>query len=274
MIYAILGALAVGVSLGLFGSGGSILTVPILVYLLRHEHKPAIAESLAIVGLITLVSAMPYARARLISWRTAAIFGMPGMIGTYAGAWIARFVPGYVQLLLFAGVMATAALRMWKPSAARAQEQGDTSQRHPPIVKIGLEGLAVGVLTGFVGVGGGFLIVPALVLLAGMDVRRAVATSLIIIAFKSGAGFWKYLDVLQHAHLDVNWTTIIVFAAFGAVGSFAGKALNARLNQVALRRGFALFLIVMAGFMLTSELYTLLTSPTAEAMLQNENTAP
>lgn len=265
MIYAILGALVVGASLGLFGSGGSILTVPVLVYLLDHAHKPAIAESLAIVGLIAMLGAVPYARARMIDWRTAVLFGLPGMVGTYAGAWISRFVPGYVQLLVFAVVMALVAVRMWKPAQEQPVDQQQKLRPQTPIAKIALEGLAVGVLTGFVGVGGGFLIVPALVLLGGLDMRRAVATSLIIITLKSAAGFWKYLDVLQHAGLSVNWETIAVFTAVGAVGSLLGRALNAKLNQAALRRGFAAFLIVMAGFILATELHALLTQPAVEA---------
>ena len=175
MIYAILGAIVVGLSLGIFGSGGSILTVPVLIYLLHHPDKAAIAESLAIVGSIALVSALPYARAKHVDWRTAFIFGIPGMAGTYLGAWIAAFVAGYVQLFVFAGVMLLAAAQMWK----RARANDDPSHAETPpkrsMITIGGEGLAVGALTGFVGVGGGFLIVPALVLLGGLSMRRAVA---------------------------------------------------------------------------------------------------
>lgn len=253
MIYAVLGALVVGLSLGVFGSGGSILTVPVLVYLLHHEDKVAIAESLGIVGAIALISALPYARSKLVDWRTAILFGLPGMVGTYLGAWIAAFVPGYVQLLVFAGVMLVAALQMWRRAKGEAPHAAEHGAAKRSVLKIGAEGLGVGVLTGFVGVGGGFLIVPALVLMGGLQMRRAVATSLVIIALKSGAGFWKYLEVLSGAEGSVDWTTMGVFVACGAVGSFTGKAVNARINQRALQRGFAVFLVVMACFIAVKE---------------------
>ena len=267
MIYAILGALVVGVSLGLFGSGGSILTVPVLIYLLHHTDKVAIAESLAIVGAVALIGAIPYARARLVDWRTAILFGLPGMAGTYLGAWIAAYVAGYVQLLVFAGVMLLAALQMWRRSRGSTATMRSTRREsdHRSIVRIGADGLLVGTLTGFVGVGGGFLIVPALVLLGGLSMRAAVATSLVIIAMKSGAGFVKYLDVLSAIDAHVDWSTIALFIVLGVVGTFAGRVLNARVNQRALQRGFALFLVVMAGFILVKESSALLAdAPAAE----------
>lgn len=273
MIYAILGAIVVGLSLGIFGSGGSILTVPVLIYLLHHQDKAAIAESLAIVGAIALISALPYAKARLVDWRTAFIFGLPGMVGTYFGAWIAAFVPGYVQLLVFAGVMLLAAIQMWRRANANNGEEADAAPPKRSMLKIGAEGLGVGALTGFVGVGGGFLIVPALVLLGGLNMRRAVATSLVIIALKSAAGFWKYLEVLNGSDTSVNWTTIGVFIACGMVGSFIGKSLNDRINQRALQRGFAVFLVVMAGFIAVKESVSLLT-PAADPPAAAEEIEP
>ncbi|MCC5822281.1 MAG: sulfite exporter TauE/SafE family protein [Phycisphaerales bacterium] len=263
MIFALLGALAIGLSLGLFGSGGSILTVPVLVYLLGHPDKVAIAESLAIVGGIAFLGALPYARAKLIDWRSVGLFGVPAMIGTYGGAWIAGFVPGYVQLLVFACVMLLAAQRMWKPPKP-AGNTGDAgspdAEKIParPWARIVGDGVVVGVLTGFVGVGGGFLIVPALVLLGGLPMRRAVATSLVIIALKSAAGFWKYLGVLSAAGDGVDWTIIGLFVLIGFVGSLVGKALNTRVKQESLRRGFALFLVVMAVFILIKEISALI----------------
>ena len=252
MLYAIFGALIVGLSLGVFGSGGSILTVPVLIYLLEHPDKVAIAESLAIVGGIALISAIPYAISRLVVWRTALVFGLPGMLGTYLGAWLAAFVAGYVQLFVFAGVMLLAAVQMWRRSNAAADASA-TPPASRPIARIAAEGLGVGVLTGFVGVGGGFLIVPALVLMGGLTMRRAVATSLVIIALKSAAGFWKYLDVLQQTDGAINWNTIALFVGVGIVGSLAGKSISARINQSSLQRGFAVFLVVMAGFIIVKE---------------------
>ncbi len=261
MVFAILGALAVGLSLGIFGSGGSILTVPVLIYLLHHEDKVAIAESLGIVGAIALIGCLPYAKAKLVEWRVALVFGVPGMAGTYLGAWAAAFVAGYVQLIVFAGVMLLAARQMWKrskaPKTPDAGESSDAAQKHPrSALRIVADGLGVGALTGFVGVGGGFLIVPALVILCGLSMRKAVATSLVIIALKSAVGFWKYLGILDSMGSSVNWETIGLISAVGIAGSFAGKALNKRLNQNALQRGFAVFLVVMACFIVVKETAT------------------
>lgn len=253
MIYAVLGALAVGLSLGVFGSGGSILTVPILIYLLRHPDKAAIAESLAIVGSIALLTAVPYALGRHVRWRYALLFGLPGMAGTYVGAWLASYVPGYVQLFVFAGVMVMAAIRMWRRSSRKAAAMNDTRPTHHAAWKIALLGVGVGTLTGFVGVGGGFLIVPALVLLAGLTMRHAIATSLVIIAMQSAVGFSKHVEVIHRMGQAIDWQTIGLFIAVGVVGSLAGKRINERLPQRALQRGFAVLLIVMAGFILAKE---------------------
>jgi len=261
VIFAVLGALAVGLSLGVFGAGGSILTVPVLVYLLEHGERAAIAESLVIVGGIALFGAIPYARAKLLDWRTGLLFGFPGMAGAYAGAELAAFVAGAVQLIVFAAVMLLAASKMFRsaaPASGGAGSKNETAddERPRPALRIVIDGLAVGVLTGFVGVGGGFLIVPALVLLARLPMRRAVATSLFIIAIKSAAGFWGYLRILGPDAID--WTTIAVFVAFGAAGSFAGKALASRIDQRRLKRGFAVFLAIMAVIMLVTETASLL----------------
>ena len=248
MIWALLGAVAIGLVLGLLGSGGSILTVPVLVYLAGQPEKVAIAESLAIVGAIAAVGAVPYARQRLVDWHSVAYFGVPGIAGTYLGAALSAFVPGAVQLALFAVVMLAAAGLMLRgrrePAAERARQS---------VGLIAAEGLAVGVLTGLVGVGGGFLIVPALVLLGGLEMRTAVGTSLLIVAAKSAAGFAKYLDVLADAGQAVDWWLIAVFAAIGIGGSFAGNALSRRVPQASLRRGFAVFLIAMGLFILYKE---------------------
>lgn len=238
------GALAIGVSLGLLGSGGSILTVPVLVYLFGQDEKVAIAGSLAIVGSIALAGALQYMRSNLVDWRNVLLFGVPGMAGTYLGAWLAQWVSGEAQLVLFALVMLIAAKLMLKPIAL----DGARSERHG--FKIVLDGLAVGVLTGLVGVGGGFLIVPALVLLGGLEMRRAVATSLVIIALKSFSGFYKYLDVLSAQGLRLDWAAIAAITAIGIAGSFAGSFAATRLPQATLRRWFGIFLILMAAFIL------------------------
>ncbi len=244
MVLAWPGALVIGLSLGMLGSGGSILTVPVLVYLVGQEEKLAIAGSLAIVGLIAAAACIPYVRAKLVDWRTVFLFGIPGMIGTYFGAWSAAFVSGAVQLTVFAGVMLAASYFMLNP-----RDLDQTAPKTPRSVsKITFDGLLVGALTGFVGVGGGFLVVPALVLMGGLSMHRAVATSLVIIALKSFAGFIKYLDVLEAQQLQMDWGLIGIIAAIGVAGSLIGNRWGCRMPQERLQKGFGYFLIGMGIF--------------------------
>jgi len=244
-IFAWLGAIAIGVSLGLLGSGGSILTVPVLVYLLAQDEKVAIAGSLFVVGSIALAGSLQYVRHRLIDWRNVLVFGIPGMLGTYLGAAIAAFIPGVVQLAFFALVMLLASYMMLRPVRL-------TGEPHKPreTWKIAVDGLIVGIITGLVGVGGGFLIVPALVLLGGLPIHSAVATSLVIIALKSYSGFFKYVDVLDKQNLALDWPTLAIVTALGIAGSFAGARIANRMPQDKLKRGFGYFLIVMAIYIL------------------------
>jgi len=244
---ALLGALLIGLTLGLLGSGGSILTVPVLVYLLHQPEKLAIAGSLAIVGGIALFALLPYARERRVEWRSVAWFGVPGMTGTWLGADLSHAVPGAVLLAVFALVMLAAAWSMWRggfaPSAAA-----------PPAPraawKVVGDGFAVGLLTGFVGVGGGFLIVPALVLLGGLPMSRAVGTSLAIIVLNALSGLLGHRLQLAGQGLALDWSVIGAFIAVGGIGSLLGHRVASRLPQAALKRGFALFLVAMAVFIL------------------------
>lgn len=247
MFWAWLGALMVGLSLGLLGSGGSILTVPVLVYLVDEPEKVAIAESLGIVGIISLAGAIPYAVKKRVHWKSVLYFGVPGMIGTYGGAFLAKYVSGTLQLIVFAGVMIIAALMMFRNHAEL--NSGKPDRKHAKI-KMAAEGIGVGVMTGFVGVGGGFLIVPALVLMGGLPISLAVGTSLVIISMKSFSGFYKYLDVLQSFDLSVNWSLLLIFSGIGILGSFAGKKIGDRISQTSLKKGFALFLMVMAVYII------------------------
>jgi len=254
MIAAWVGAVAIGLSLGLLGSGGSVLTVPVLVYLVGQDEKVAIAGSLAVVGSIALVGALPYLARRMVDWRSVALFGIPGMIGTWMGAWSAGFVSGETQLLVFALVMLLAAGLM-----LRRTPLVSSGPRVRRAWKVVADGLAVGMLTGFVGVGGGFLIVPALVLLGGLGMHRAVATSLLIIALKSFAGFWKYLDVLDDRGLSLDWTVLGTVTLLGVIGSLAGNRLAVRLPHDRLKQGFGFFLILMGIFIIWRSL-----SPTGQ----------
>lgn len=240
------GAVAIGISLGLLGSGGSILTVPVLVYLIGQDEKVAIAGSLFVVGTIALVGSLQYLRAKVVDWHNVLVFGLPGMVGTYMGAALAAYLSGIMQLTLFAGVMLLASWFMLRPIDL------ESGGEHGPRAtwKIAGDGLGVGVLTGLVGVGGGFLIVPALVLLGGMAMHRAVATSLVIIALKSYSGFYKYTDVLEDQKLDLDWNTLMIVTGLGVAGSLAGGKLANRLPQDTLKKSFGIFLIVMGIYIL------------------------
>jgi uncharacterized membrane protein YfcA len=260
MLFIVLGAVAIGLVLGLLGSGGSILTVPILVYVAHEPDKVAIAESLAIVGGIALAGAVPYARRSLVDWHSVLYFGVPGILGTYGGAALSEWVPGPVQLVLFAVVMILAAVLMFRGKKGLV-EKGLEPHERQPIWKIASEGLLVGVLTGLVGVGGGFLIVPALVLFGGLSMRLAVGTSLLIIATKSAAGFWKYTEVLAGMGEQVDWSLIGLFTGVGILGSFLGSALSQRVPQAQLKRGFAVFLVIMGGMILAREAPKALATP-------------
>lgn len=249
MILTWIGALLVGLSLGLMGSGGSILTVPILIYVAGEQEKAAIAESLGIVGFISMVGSIPYALKQQVNWRNVILFGMPGMAGTYGGAYVSEFVSGTFQLMLFASVMILAAgLMLRKKKATNSKNVSELKQQSWWI--IALEGLFVGVLTGLVGVGGGFLIVPALVLLGGLSMHVAVGTSLVIITLKSFSGFYKYLDVLESVNQKINWELVLIFSLVGAVGSLVGRKVGAKISGDKLKRVFGVFLLIMGGYII------------------------
>ena len=251
MYAAWIGAMLVGLVLGLLGSGGSILTVPVLVYLVGEPEKLAIAESLGIVTLISFVGALPFVYRRQVSWRSVLLFGLPGMVGAYLGAYLSQFMPGALQLAIFAAVMLLAAVMMFRRQAPSKDEAGTRAYW-----KVMLDGLAVGVLTGIVGVGGGFLIVPALVLLGGLPMHLAIGTSLFIISVKSISGFVKYIDVLGGVD-SIHWDLLFVFSAIGIVGSFVGGKMGAYVPQDKLKRGFAVFLVLMGVVILVQNVVTM-----------------
>lgn len=269
MILAWLGAVLIGLSLGLLGSGGSILTVPVLIYFVGEPEKLAIAESLAIVGGISLFGAIPYVLQKKVDWHSFLWFGVPGVVGTYLGAALSKYLSGTIQLLLFAAVMLIAAVMMFKgkhkktktsvnESPENHQEnpqktEGQTQTKKNPIIII-LEGLCVGVLTGIVGVGGGFLIIPALVLLGGLPMHIAVGTSLLIIAIKSFAGFYKYLQIMSEQNISMHWDLILIFTAIGILGSLFGARLGKKISNELLRKYFAVFLIFMGMYVLFSNI--------------------
>ena len=236
-------AALIGLSLGALGGGGSTLTVPILVYVLGMAPKEAIAMSLAVVGTTALVGAASHWREGNVAWRAAAMFGPFAALGAFGGARLATRVPGDVQLGLFAIMMLVVAIRMlWHAAPATV------SPRIRPVA-VAAAGTGVGLLTGLVGIGGGFLFVPALVLLAGLDMKRAVGTSLVLIAANAYTGFAGYLD-----QVTIAWGFLTGFTAIAVAGVLAGTRLVRHIRPSALRRGFAVFLLLMGLFILAESL--------------------
>lgn len=232
----------VGLSLGLLGGGGSILTVPILVYVLGFDAKAAIAGSLAVVGSVSLVGAWRHARAGQVETRTALLFGAVAMVGAYGGARAARFVSGEAQLVVFAGVMLVVWAFMLRGRPG-SDESDDRGRAHAGIVA--LVALGVGGLTGLVGIGGGFLIVPALVLFLDVPMKRAVGTSLLVIVMNAAAGFSGYVG-----QVAIPWGVLAAFGLCAVGGIVAGSHLVHYVSSRALRRGFAVFLVAVALWML------------------------
>lgn len=244
-------AVLVGVSLGLLGGGGSILTVPILVYVLGLPTHEAIAASLLVVGTTSLAALAPHARARRVRWRTGAVFGATSMVGAFVAGKLARHVPAAVLLLSFGVMMlvtAAAMMRKKDDGGATEPERPEAALRDLPLARLVTQGLGVGAVTGLIGSGGGFLIVPALVLLAKLPMRAAVGTSLLVIAMNASAAF------VGHATSTAVDVPVVAMMSTAAVfGSVVGSGLAGRVPQGLLRRGFAWFVVVMAVFILSQE---------------------
>ena len=238
-------AVVVGVTLGLLGGGGSILMVPLLVYVAGMDTKEAIAASLVVVGVTAAVSVIGHARAGRVRWRTGLIFGAAGMAGALAGGFIGGHLPGQLLMLAFAGMMVATAVAM-----LRDRKDVDPAKAHTelPVGRVLLDGAVVGLITGLVGAGGGFLVVPALALLGGLPMGVAVGTSLLVIAMKSFAGLTGYL-----ASVSIDWPVVGAITAAAVVGSLLGARLVGRIPADALRRAFGWFVLAMGAFVLVQE---------------------
>ena len=237
-------AVFVGISLGLLGGGGSILTVPLLAYVAGLEPKQAIAMSLFVVGVTSAVGSVTHARAGRVRWRVAGVFGAAAMAGAYGGGRLARFVPGNVLLIAFALIMIMAAVAMLRGR----RDVGDESAGPLPIAKIVLQGAGVGVISGLVGAGGGFLLVPALALLGGLPMPVAVGTSLVVISMQSFAGLAGHL-----AGESIDWKLAGMVTAAAVVGSIIGGRLTSRVDPATLRKAFGWFVLGMAALVLAEE---------------------
>ena len=253
-------AILIGVSLGLIGGGGSILTVPVLVYILGVNPVLATAYSLFVVGSTSLVGAATYMKKGLVNYKTALVFAIPSFIAVFlTRKFLIPALPDPLFTLgeaiitknigimvFFAVIMLAASYSMIKGKKGGDAVEGEVKFNFPMIA---LEGLVVGVITGIVGAGGGFLIIPALVLLAKLPMKLAVGTSLLIIAAKSLIGFLG--DVSTQT---IDWQLLLIFTSLSIVGIFIGSALSKKINEQVLKTGFGWFVLVMGIYIITKVL--------------------
>ncbi|MBK6731275.1 MAG: sulfite exporter TauE/SafE family protein [Bacteroidetes bacterium] len=262
-ILGYIGALLVGVTLGLLGAGGSILTVPVLYYLFGVDAELSTAYSLFIVGITALTGAIPNMRKGLVSYKTAIVFAIPSMLAVYiTRAYILPGIPDYLFtagdtvitkdigiVLFFSIIMIAAALSM----IIHGKRNPDTIEarlrfNYPVII---IEGIVVGVLTGMVGAGGGFLIIPALVLFARLPMKLAIGTSLLIIAFKSLFGF---LGDIQSGQ-PIDWMFMLLFSAITVAGILLGTYLTNFVDGRKLKGAFGYFVLLMGAYIIIRELF-------------------
>ncbi|MDO1448391.1 sulfite exporter TauE/SafE family protein [Rhodocytophaga aerolata] len=250
----------IGLSLGLIGGGGSILTVPVLVYLLGVNPVLATAYSLFVVGATSLVGSFSFMKRKLVDYRTALVFALPSFISVFlTRKYLVPAIPDPVFTLgsfevtksiaimvFFALVMVAASISMIRSKRKEEETSGEIKYNYP---LIGVEGALVGVLTGIVGAGGGFLIIPALVIVARLPMKMAVGTSLLIIAAKSLVGFLGDIS-----NQPINWTFMLLFTALSVGGIFIGSYLSTKINSDHLKRGFGWFVLLMGFYIMLKEL--------------------
>lgn len=262
-VLAFIFAAAIGISLGLIGAGGSILTVPVLVYLAHVEPVLATAYSLFVVGTTALVGGIRNSFKGLVDFKTAFLFGIPSIVAVYVTrAWIMPAIPsqfdvlgltvtkGTAVLIFFAGLMLATSFSMIRNGAGAKdlEEVGEHVQTHHFGLVL-LEGVGVGILTGLVGAGGGFLIIPALVLLAGLEMKMAVGTSLFIIAMKSLIGFTGDIQI----GTLIDWPFLLMFTGSSVIGIFIGSWLAHYVHGERLKKTFGWFVLVMGIYMILRE---------------------
>jgi hypothetical protein len=233
--------------------------VPLLAYVAGMDAKPAITTSLLVVGATGAIGAITHARADRVRWRVAALFGVAAMAGAYSGGLLARFVPNTVLLIAFAVIMIVAGVAMLRGRKDTHMSAGDQPL---PLLKIALLGVGVGLISGLVGAGGGFLLVPALALMAGLPMPAAVGTSLVVISMQSFAGLAGHLAT---EHIDWRLGGLVTAAA--VVGALIGGRLVAFIDPAALRKLFGWFVLLMAALMLAEEVHPLVGAAIAALTL-------
>ncbi len=250
----------IGIALGLIGGGGSILTVPVLVYLFGINAVTSTAYSLFIVGATSIVGSVSYFRKRLVDIRTAVVFGIPSVVSVFlTRAYVVPAIPekilnlgdftitkSILLMLLFAVLMIFASYSMIKKNKQENSETSQKQQFNYPLILA--EGAIVGLLTGLVGAGGGFLIIPALVLLSKLPMKEAVGTSLIIIAAKSLIGFFG-----EGSETVIDWAFLSSITACSIIGIFIGFALSRKINGAKLKPAFGWFVLVMGIYIIIKE---------------------
>ena len=235
----------VGVVLGLLGGGGSILAVPIFLFAFRVDPQPAFAMSLAVVGMSAFIGFLGHWRQGSVNLRVGLPFGGVAMVAAFITARLATHVPDSIRLTLFALFAFTAAIIMLFDSL-RPVKAATTPTGHPHFTPVlALEAVVVGALTALIGAGGGFVIVPALVYLAGVPVKQAVGSSLLIITLNSLSGFAGYIG-----QVPIDWSLVAVFTGVAAVGAILGTRLNRYVSQVRIKQGFALLILILLGVQL------------------------
>lgn len=240
-------AVGIGLSLGLLGGGGTILAVPLLTYVAGMSPQEAIASSMFIIGVTSLISVRAHARRSNVRWRTGLIFGGASMVGAFGGGLLGSQLPGVVLMVAFSAMMLATALAM---VLGRRTPRPTHAPPQLPITKIAVEGLVVGVVTGMVGAGGGFLVVPALVLLGGLSMPAAVGTSLLIIALKSFTGMAGYLT-----SVSIDWIPVLMITGVTVIGAVVGSVLSRYVPDKALKQAFGYFVLVMGVVVLLQELH-------------------
>lgn len=259
-IFGYFASIMIGVTLGLIGGGGSILTVPVLVYLFAVEPVLATAYSLFIVGSTSLVGTFSYFKKGLVNVKTAVVFGLPAIVAVFTTrAYIVPAIPDEVftvgdfvvtkanlLMLLFAVLMIVASYSMIKKKKSSGDDSQAIQKFNYPLILV--EGFVVGILTGLVGAGGGFLIIPALVILSKLPMKEAVGTSLLIIAAKSLIGFFG-----ESSETLIDWNFMLIITAFAIVGIFIGFALSKKIDGKKLKPAFGWFVLIMGVYILLKE---------------------